>query len=175
MPEKRPATERAPRIVVMGVSGCGKSTFGARLGAALRLPFLEGDLFHPPENRAAMAAGRPLDDAMRGPWLDRLAQALTAYRETGCVLSCSALKRAYRDRLRQAGPLLFLHLALDPQTARARVGTRSGHYMPATLVESQFAALEPPAADEAALVLDATASRDALVQAALSRLAAGRR
>ncbi len=146
----------ALHVVVMGVAGCGKSAVGERLAATLGLPLVEGDAFHPPANIAKMRAGQPLDDADRTGWLDALAAELQG-RPAGAVLTCSALKRTYRDRLRAAAPALrFVHLALTPAQAHARVATRPGHFYPPTLVASQFAALEDPAGEPGVVALDAT-------------------
>lgn len=143
-------------LVVMGVSGSGKTTVGLALAAALGRDFAEGDDFHPPANVAKMAAGTPLDDDDRGPWLDAIGGWLAA-RSEPAVVSCSALKRAYRDRLRGFAPgILFVHLVVDPATVRARVAGREGHFMPASLVGSQFEALEPLGADEPGIAVDAS-------------------
>jgi gluconokinase len=147
-------------VVVLGVSGAGKSTVGAAVAEELGVPFLEGDDFHPAANVAKMAAGLPLDDADREPWLRALADRIRrSYRAgQGLVLACSALKRAYRDELRAASPRLWcLYLALDRDTANARVSGRTGHFMPARLVDSQFETLEPLEPDEPGATLDATA------------------
>jgi gluconokinase len=139
------------KIVVMGVSGCGKSTLGARLASALRCDLIEGDDHHPPANRDKMAAGIALEDADRWPWLESLGRILRTS-PGHAVLSCSALKRRYRDLLRQAVPgLRFVHLDIGPETAAARVAARPHHMFPATLVTSQFAALERPC-DEAGVL-----------------------
>jgi gluconokinase len=149
-------------MVVLGVSGSGKTTFGKALAEQLRLPFVEGDDFHPAANIAKMTAGHALDDADRAPWLRALAgrvrRAVGA--GEGLVLACSALKRAYRDELREAGgpALRYLYLALDRETARERVSRRTGHFMPAGLVDSQFETLEPLEPDEPGMTLDATAA-----------------
>ena len=158
-----------PPVVVMGVAGCGKSLVGAALAKALGARFLEGDRLHPPENVALMAAGIPLTDENRAGWLDAVGREIAAGLATGdgVAATCSALKRRYRDRLRAAAPsLVFVHLALDPATARERVAARQGHFMPSSLVDSQFADLEAPAADEAALTLDAVRPLDELVREA---------
>lgn len=137
----------------MGVSGCGKSTVGEALAARLGLPFVEGDELHPPENVARMRAGTPLTDADRASWLDRVAGALAAA-EGGAVVSCSALKRSYRDRLRRAAPdVRFVHLHGPEPLLAARMAARSGHYMPPSLLASQLQTLEPPGADEHAVCL----------------------
>ena len=138
-------------FVVMGVSGCGKSTVGAQLAEALKLPFLEGDVLHPERNVARMAAGVPLSDEDREGWLlalaDRLRQAHAAGQ--GLVLSCSALKRAYRDILRSGAPgLRFVYLHGEYQLLATRMAARTGHYMPLSLLDSQLATLEPPDSDE---------------------------
>ena len=140
------------RLVIMGVSGCGKSSVGERLAARLGLNYRDGDDLHPPENVAKMRAGMPLTDADRWPWLDRVGQVLLA--EAPVIVGCSALKRAYRDRIRTAagGPVTFVHLAGSQEVIAARMALRQGHYMPLSLLDSQFAALEPPTAEEAITV-----------------------
>lgn len=160
-----------PPVVVMGVAGCGKSAVGAALARALGADFIEGDSFHPPENVALMAAGTPLTDENRAGWLDTVAGEIAARKARGApvVATCSALKRKYRDRLRAQNPsLVLVHLTLDRETAFRRVGMRKGHFMPTSLVESQFADLEPPSGDEAALALDATRLIENLVSEASS-------
>jgi len=144
------------RIVLMGVSGCGKSTVGEALAAHLGWRFVEGDSLHPAENVSKMAAGQPLDDDDRAGWLSTLAQVLSQAREAdqGLVISCSALNRSYRDRLRASDPrVLFVHLEGRPEVIASRLAHRTHLYMPASLLESQFAALQPPQADEQALEL----------------------
>ena len=133
-------------LVVMGVSGSGKSTVGAALAASLGWRFLDADDFHPPANVAKMAAGTPLADDDRWPWLDRLAAELTGIlgRGEGAVLACSALKEAYRERLARAGDVRFVYLEGDQATIAQRLASRQHQYMPATLLASQFAALQPP-------------------------------
>ena len=155
----------APRLIIMGVSGCGKSTVGERLAQRLGVPFLEGDALHPPHNVALMAAGTPLTDADRTDWLDAIAARLSALHATeGMVVSCSALKRIYRDRLRAATPdLQFVHLHGDHALLATRIGQRQGHYMPPALLASQLATLEIPTADEASLSLDIAEPADRLV------------
>jgi gluconokinase len=162
-------------VVVMGVSGSGKSTVGALLAQALGVPFLEGDSFHPPENVARMAAGIALTDADREGWLHTLAAQLEQHAATGVVLSCSALKRRYRDTLRRAAPdVALIHLSGLPDTLAQRLAGRSGHYMPPSLLASQLATLEPPQADEHALTLDNARAPQALVHEALEWLGAAR-
>lgn len=139
----------ALRIVIMGVSGCGKSSVGEALAQRLGLPYHDGDDLHPPANVAKMAAGIALTDADRWPWLDLVAQKLRD--AAPMIIGCSALRRAYRDRIRQGagGPVQFIHLAGSQDLIAARMALRKGHYMPPSLLESQFAALEPPGPDEA--------------------------
>ena len=157
-------------LLVMGVSGSGKSTIGARLAEALALPFGDADAFHPPENVQKMSAGTPLTDADRWPWLDALGAWLAAQRAGG-VIACSALKRAYRDRLRTAVPgLRILHLSGGADIITQRQRARQDHFMPPSLMASQFATLESPAADEAALILDITAAPEAILATALAQL-----
>jgi len=160
-------------VVVMGVCGSGKSTVGAALAAHLNATFLEGDAFHPPANVARMAAGIALDDNDRQGWLQALGARLGAAQREGqaVVLSCSALKRSYRDTLRQqAGDLALVYLAGTPELLAQRMAGRSGHYMPPSLLASQLATLEPPQADEQALTLDIVQAPQALVQNALAWL-----
>ncbi len=137
-------------LVIMGVSGSGKTSVGRRLAESLGWPFIEGDDFHPPENVAKMAAGVPLDDNDRWPWLDRLAEEISAIAARGdnAVLACSALKQAYRDRLVSKAPpgaVRFVHLTGTYEQIAERMAKRKHRYMPASLLASQFAALEPPA------------------------------
>jgi carbohydrate kinase (thermoresistant glucokinase family) len=155
----------APRLIIMGVSGCGKSTVGERLAQRLGVPFLEGDALHPPHNVALMAAGTPLTDADRVDWLDAIASRLSAlHAGEGIVVSCSALKRVYRDRLRAAtSELQFVHLHGDHALLATRLGQREGHYMPPALLISQLETLETPSTDEAALNLDIAEPVDRLV------------
>lgn len=160
------------RVVVMGVSGAGKSTVGARLAARLGLPFADADDFHPPANVAKMSAGTPLTDADRWPWLDAIGAHLAASRH-GAVVTCSALRRAYRDRLRAACPgVRFVHLAGARAVIAARQAARRDHFMPPALLDSQFATLEPPGADEADVVaLDVSDAPEAVARAAHAALA----
>lgn len=143
------------RVVVMGVAGCGKSAVGRRIALATGLPLVEGDEFHPPANIEKMRQGIALQDRDRAGWLDRLGLELRGHPQ-GAVLTCSALKRAYRERLRAAAPgLRFIHLRLTPQQALQRVASRGGHFYPPSLVASQFEALEDPAAEPGVLQIDA--------------------
>ncbi|MFT4151107.1 MAG: gluconokinase [Paracoccaceae bacterium] len=157
------------RIVVMGVSGAGKSTLGAALAQALHGRFVDADDLHPPANRAKMAAGVPLNDQDRAPWLDRVARELAAG-PFPVVVACSALKRSYRDRLRAAGPLVFVHPAGGRAVLAARLAERQGHFMPPALLDSQLVTLEPPGGDERAITVPVqigTAAQVAQVLAAL--------
>lgn len=150
------------RLLVMGVSGSGKSTLGALLAERLGLPFADADAFHPPANIAKMSAGIPLTDADRWPWLDALGQWLAA-QPAGGVIGCSALKRAYRDRLRGHAPgLRIVHPHGEVALIAARQAAREGHFMPPSLMASQYATLEPCAPEEDALVLDVAAPPEAL-------------
>ncbi|WP_036829527.1 gluconokinase [Phycicoccus jejuensis] len=165
-------TSQSPLVVVMGVSGSGKTTVGAALAQRLRVPFADADDFHPPENVAKMSAGVPLTDDDREPWLRTIAAWLDAHAEAGGVVSCSALKRSYRDLLReQATQTFFLHLHGDRDVIAARMAGRPGHFMPAALVDSQFATLEPLQADELGTALDVSAPVDDLVEQSLQILA----
>jgi len=140
----------ALRLVVMGVSGCGKSTVGVALAQALGVPFVEGDTLHPPRSVALMAAGTPLTDDDRQGWLQAVAARLAAARGTGVVVSCSALKRRYRDLLRASAPdLRLVHLTGSRELLERRMRERTGHYMPPELLQSQLDTLEPPQPDEA--------------------------
>ncbi len=165
---------KAPQaVVVMGVCGCGKSTVGERLARELGALYIEGDAFHPAANVARMAAGIALTDEDRQGWLEALAAQLAAARRDGrsVVLACSALKRRYRDALRQGAPdLRVVHLHGERDMLAARVATRPGHYMPASLLDSQLATLEAPQDDERAITLDAGTPTETLVQRALAQL-----
>ena len=138
----------------MGVSGSGKSTVGSALAQRLRVPFLDADTVHPPANIAKMAAGDPLDDRDRFPWLEAVGEWLASHGDGG-VVACSALKRKYRDQLRKHCPRVeFLHLSGSPDLISGRLAARSGHFMPAGLLRSQFDTLEPLGADERGVVVD---------------------
>ena len=158
------------RLVIMGVSGCVKSTVGAALAARLGIAYRDGDDLHPPENVARMNAGVALNDADRWPWLDLVAQVLAD--EAPVVVGCSALRRAYRDRLRTGagGQVDFVHLAGSREVIAGRMAARQGHYMPVALLDSQFAALEPPGPDEA-LTVDIDQSPKAVLAPVLAWLA----
>lgn len=160
-------------VVVMGVSGSGKTVIGSLLAEALAGRFAEGDSFHPPENISRMSAGLPLRDEDRWGWLDAIATEISEAERQGetLVVACSALKRVYRDRLRLASRRLrFVYLDIERDVAAARVAARKGHFMPASLIDSQFAALEPPAPEEHALKLDAVGDPAELVAFAASKI-----
>jgi gluconokinase len=164
-----------PCVVVMGVSGSGKSTVGRALADELGVPFVEGDELHPPANVARMAAGTPLTDADRQGWLQTLADVLAgaARHDQGVVVTCSALKRRYRDTLRHGAPeLRLVHLHGSPALLAERMAARSGHYMPPSLLQSQLDTLEPPGADERPIALDIAAGPQALVAQACRALTA---
>lgn len=157
--------------VVMGVSGCGKSTVGKLIAEALNARYAEGDSFHPPANVEKMRGGQPLDDDDRAPWLAAMAAAIRDWNTKGetVVLACSALKRRYRDVLRSGGDVRFIHLAGDKALIAARLAARTGHYMPPTLLDSQFATLEPPGDDEA-ITVSVDGSAEMIAQRALERI-----
>jgi carbohydrate kinase (thermoresistant glucokinase family) len=152
-------------LVLMGVSGCGKTVVAERLVARLGWPFQEGDALHPPANVAKMHAGTPLTDDDRWPWLDAVAAWIDSRLAAGGngIVTCSALKRAYRDRIigARAGVRL-VYLRGDRDLLAARIGARRGHFMPASLLDSQLATLEPPGADEHPIVVDVAAMLDDL-------------
>ena len=162
-----------PLVVVMGVSGCGKSTVGELIAAGLGAEFLEGDSLHPPQNIERMAAGIALTDADRDGWLQAIGEQMASRAAQGrtMVVSCSALKRAYRDTLRRAVPgLVFVHVAGARALIAQRLAARKGHYMPPSLLDSQFAALEPPGAGESALTVDLTLPPETMAAHALAWL-----
>lgn len=162
-----------PPLVVMGVSGCGKSTVGSLLGERLGIPFFDGDDFHPPANKAKMASGVPLDDEDRAPWLAQIGAALaTPAEETGSrIIACSALKLRYRDLLRSLAPdLVFIHLSGEAATISGRLSSRAHEYMPSSLLASQLATLEPLGPDEAHVVADIRDDPEALVDGIVRQL-----
>ena len=161
-------------LIVMGVSGAGKSSIGERLGLRLGWTFRDGDSFHPPANVAKMHAGIPLTDEDRWPWLAAIAAWIAELRGAGQhgVVACSALKRAYRDALRDGyADVRFVFLEGSAEVIAARLAKRKDHFMPPSLLASQFATLEPPGADEAPISVSIEAEPDAIVANALHQLA----
>lgn len=157
-------------LIVMGVSGSGKTSVGLALAQRLGAPFLDADELHPPENVAKMTAGTALDDGDRAPWIDAVTAQVAAAEAEGrdLVVACSALRRSARDRLRETAPVRFVHLQGAAALLQQRVDGRSGHFMPSTLLDSQLATLEPPEDEPSVLTLDA-----ALPVAELAEAAAG--
>ena len=161
-------------VVVMGVSGCGKSTVGEALARRLGVPFEDGDDLPPPANVEKMRAGTPLDDDDRWPWLAAVGDWLAATGEGGGVVACSALRRPYRDLLREHAPsAVFVHLHGDRELIARRQAARGQHFMPPGLLDSQFATLEPLADDEPGVVLDVALGVDELVGSAHDALITG--
>ncbi|KAB0571117.1 gluconokinase [Brucella pituitosa] len=153
----------------MGVSGSGKSTVGEKLASALNLPFLEGDSLHPKANVDKMASGIPLQDEDRWPWLDKIGERL-ATAENGIIVSCSSLKKSYRDRLRNAsrGPLLFVFLDGNFDVLYEHMGHRTGHFMPVAMLESQLATLESPVGEPLVFRADVADPIEKIVAASLN-------
>lgn len=171
--EPRSPLPRPVVLVVMGVAGCGKTTVAEHLVDRLGWPFQEGDALHPPANVAKMTAGQPLDDEDRRPWLDEVASWIEGCldRDADGIITCSALKRVYRDRLNRRGSgVLFVHLSADPDTLSARLGAREGHFMPQSLLQSQLATLEEPAADEPAIRVDVSGTPEEAAEEIVERL-----
>ncbi|GAA1416089.1 gluconokinase [Streptomyces thermospinosisporus] len=159
-------------VVVMGVAGTGKTTIGPLLAARLGVPYAEGDDFHPRASIAKMSAGIPLTDEDRWPWLDAIGDWAQGRAGLGGVVSCSALKRSYRDRLRNAAPgVVFLHLTGDRALIEDRMSHRKGHFMPTALLDSQFATLQPLERDEAGVAVDVTGSPEEITARAVAALA----
>ncbi len=155
----------------MGVSGAGKTTVGIALAERLGLRFVDADDLHPATNVAKMAAGIPLTDDDRWPWLAAVGDALAEAQEPGLVVACSSLKRTYRDAIRaRSADVEFVHLTAPIDVLRDRLGHRTGHFMPPALLDSQLAILEPLAADEAGLTVDVSGTLDANVDAAVEAL-----
>ncbi|OAV51923.1 gluconokinase [Rhizobium sp. WYCCWR10014] len=174
MPEEQ--MNRPHAIIVMGVSGCGKSSVGEKLAEALHLAFVEGDALHPAANVEKMSKGIPLTDEDRMPWLDRIGEDMKASLEKseGIIVSCSALKRIYRDRLRAAagGNLFFVYLEGSKALLTKRMGARKGHFMPASLLESQLATLEPPTGEPGVVTVDIDDTIEGIAATALKGLSA---
>lgn len=162
-----------PPLVVMGVSGCGKSTVGSLLGERLGIPFFDGDDFHPAENKAKMAGGVPLNDEDRAPSLAKIGTALAspAGEAASCIIACSALKRSYRHLLRSFAPnTVFIHLTGDAATISDRLSSREHEYMPGSLLASQLATLEPLGSDEPHIAVDIHEGPDSLVNRIMRQL-----
>ncbi len=162
-------------IIVMGVSGCGKSSVGADLAARLGLPFIEGDVLHPKANVDKMAAGTPLTDEDRWPWLTIIGETMAGAlaKGQGIVVSCSALKKIYRDHLRKAagGRLAFVYLEGSLALLSARMSARTGHFMPPALLESQLATLEVPTGEPGVVTISIDHPVGSIVADALQALA----
>jgi gluconokinase len=165
---------RTPQVVVvMGVAGTGKTTIGPLLAARLGVPYAEGDDFHPQASIDKMSAGIPLDDSDRWPWLDAIGQWAHGRAGLGGVVSSSALKRSYRDRLRAAAPgVVFVHLTGDRKLIEERMAQRQGHFMPTALLDSQFATLEPLGPDEAGVAVDVAGGPQEITERAAKALEA---
>ncbi|TAU51720.1 gluconokinase [Rhizobium leguminosarum] len=174
MPDEQ--MNRPHAIIVMGVSGCGKSSAGEKLAEALHLVFVEGDALHPTANVEKMSKGIPLTDEDRMPWLDRIGEDMKASLEKseGIIVSCSALKRIYRDRLRAAagGNLFFVYLEGSRALLMKRMGERKGHFMPASLLDSQLATLEPPTGEPGVVTVDIDDTIEGIAATALKDLSA---
>lgn len=162
----------SPIAIIMGVAGSGKTAVGGRLAERLGVPYVDGDDLHPQANIDKMSAGHPLDDDDRRPWLITIGEWLHDHRETGAVATCSALRRSYRDLLRRSCPgAPFIHLAGSRDLIVERVSGREGHFMPASLVDSQFDTLEPLEPDEPGITVEVTATVDEIVDRTVAWLA----
>ncbi|MEU9991229.1 gluconokinase [Streptomyces sp. NPDC048045] len=163
---------RTPHVVVvMGVAGTGKTTIGPLLAARLGVPYAEGDDFHPEANIAKMSAGIPLQDTDRWPWLDAIGRWAAGRAGLGGVVSSSALKRSYRDRLRAVAPgIVFVHLTGDRRLIEDRMSHRRGHFMPTALLDSQFATLQPLESDEAGVAVEVSGSPEEIADRAVRAL-----
>jgi gluconokinase len=173
MAESQHRFRKVRLFVVMGVSGCGKSTVATALALASGGTAIDGDDFHPAENIGKMSAGLPLTDDDRWPWLDIVGQKMRS--ENGLVFcACSALKRKYRQRIAAAAQenVMFLHLHGSKSLIAGRMRKRQGHFMPNSLLESQFAALEIPGPDEMAVTIDISASESEIVESLLNEIGA---
>jgi gluconokinase len=158
-------------IVVMGVAGTGKTTVGQDLAGRLGVDYAEADAFHPEANIEKMSSGHPLTDEDRRPWLHAIADWIREHQASGGVVSSSALKRRYRDVLRTGGDVWFLHLHGQRELIAERMKSRSGHFMPVSLLDSQLADLEPLETDERGVVADIADAPGEIVRAALDALA----
>ncbi len=164
------------KIVIMGVAGCGKTSVGEALAEAAGIGFIDGDALHPRSNVAKMSAGTPLTDDDRWPWLEAVGRSLAGANE-GMAIGCSALKRVYRQRIREfaGGPVTFVHLAGSRAVIEQRMRLRINHFMPVALLDSQFATLEPPGADEDAITVDIDQTLEAIVAEIMDGLGLARR
>ena len=172
--DRHAAHNRPMSVVVMGVSGSGKTTVGRLLAERLGWHYQEGDALHPPENVAKMSSGTPLTDADRIPWLHKIAERIDAWRGSGesGVVTCSALKRAYRDIIIGDRPDVGLvHLKGSRELIGQRLAARKGHFMPAALLDNQFATLQEPAAEERAITVDVGEAPAAIVDEIVRRMA----
>jgi gluconokinase len=163
-------------VVTMGVCGSGKTSIGKLIASRMNWTFVEGDDLHPPENREKMASGTPLTDDDRWPWLDRIAETMRAINEAGgsAVVACSALRQAYRDRLRLSGAeIIFLHLTGDANLIRQRMENRHDHFMPPGLLDSQLATLEAPRLDEPIFEIDVAGTTEEIAEAVVRSLSDG--
>lgn len=168
---------KVPPLIVMGISGCGKSSVGEALAAHFAVPYIEGDAMHAPANIAKMSAGTPLNDDDRWPWLDALSGRLKAEasQNGGAIASCSALKKTYRDRL-QAGSgdeTRFIFLDCSRETLERNQSLRKGHFMPQSLLDSQLATLEPPYDEGRAIVIDGNQPFDAVIRSIVTKFEQG--
>jgi gluconokinase len=163
-------------IIVMGVSGCGKTTAGEALARHFGLPYIEGDALHPAANVAKMASGTPLNDDDRWPWLDEIGASLKAHRG-GAVATCSSLKRVYRDRLRETagGGLRFMFLKCSRDVLEQRMQARKGHFMPPSLLASQLATLEDPSGEAGVVTVNGDAGHEEIIAEIISGLGTGSR
>ena len=171
--DQHPANNRPIVVIVMGVSGSGKTTVAKLLAETLGWQFEEGDTLHPPENVKKMSAGIPLTDADRLPWLRKIAETIDGWRARGesGVITCSALKRSYRDIIVGDRPdVRLVYLKGSHDLIRQRMAARHGHFMPTTLLDSQFATLEEPSPDENAIVVDIGGSPDKIAREVADRL-----
>ncbi len=169
--ESQHPSKGSMRLVLMGVAGSGKSSVGEALAKAIDARYFDGDDLHPQANIDKMSRGEALNDEDRWPWLTLVGEALSKADGT-LIIGCSALKRIYRDHIRKTAgaPVIFVHLAGSRAVISARMGARTGHFMPTKLLDSQFATLEPPAADEAAVTVDIDQSLDSVVQSIITAL-----
>jgi gluconokinase len=162
---------RAGPIIVMGVSGCGKTTAGEALARHLRVPYIEGDALHPASNVSKMASGMPLNDEDRWPWLEKIGAALKAH-PGGAVVTCSSLKHIYRERLRETsgGGLQFVFLKCSKEVLEERMRARKGHFMPPSLLASQLATLEDPGGEAGVVTVNGDAEHEAIMAEIVSKL-----